>query len=92
MSLILQGPGPSTRNTRNTRRPQYNEDSEDESLNRPKRHQNGQRHHTRAGRQDSQSFSDNDDDDDDYEENSVSVSSRGRVRKISAKARGLFRE
>ncbi|XP_055848126.1 bromodomain and WD repeat-containing protein 3 [Episyrphus balteatus] len=84
-----------SRNTRNQKRPRYNEESDDTADSRmrrrvPLRHSNGNTVAPPAA-----AAADSNDDeqvDSDNNEAVVSVSSRGRVRKISAKARGIFRD
>lgn len=80
-----------SRNTRNQKRPRYNEESDDTADIRmrrrvPLRHANGNVAITPAAESNEERF------DSDNNEALVSVSSRGRVRKISAKARGIFRD
>ncbi|XP_055904407.1 bromodomain and WD repeat-containing protein 3 [Eupeodes corollae] len=79
-----------SRSTRNQKRPRYNEESDDTADNRmrrrvPLRHANGNMVATATESNEEQTDTDNN-------EALVSVSSRGRVRKISAKARGIFRD
>lgn len=92
-------PSTSSRSTRALKRQYYNEDSDDESNNgnnpsAKRRLQSsnetpirGSQTNATATITTSQFESDNSDD-----ELPLSVSSRGRIRKITAKARGLFRE
>ncbi|XP_017020203.1 bromodomain and WD repeat-containing protein 3 [Drosophila kikkawai] len=92
---------------RNQKRPRYNEESEEEEAtarfsHRSKRLRNGDAHASSQERSRSADHGQAAEDDDDEEEEGgssgdsddqrVSVSSRGRVRKISAKARGMFKE
>lgn len=74
-----------TRSSRNMKRPHYNEDSENEDGGIGRR---SKRRHVSPQIQEN----DENDSSDNEEEALVSVSSRGRLRKISAKARGLFKE
>lgn len=95
----LPGPSTSSRSTRAIKRQYYNEDTDDENSNghnqsAKKRLQSsndtplrGVQTNATATITTSQFESDNSED-----ELPLSVSSRGRIRKITAKARGLFRE
>ncbi|XP_017846752.1 bromodomain and WD repeat-containing protein 3 isoform X2 [Drosophila busckii] len=91
------------RNGRNQKRPRYNEESDEEdvppaySQQQRKRLRNGDMHAagSNSSQEEDQPTGDSTDansDDDDDDEQLVSVSSRGRVRKISAKARGIFKD
>lgn len=80
-------PPTATRASRTQKRPHYNEDS-DESLN--DLYANNSRH-IRGGHPSKRRHVDDTSSEDDGEPE-ISVSSRGRVRKISSKVRGYFRE
>ncbi|XP_068153954.1 bromodomain and WD repeat-containing protein 3 [Drosophila tropicalis] len=93
----------SNRRGRNQKRPRYNEQSDDDEQQQQqqlprKRMRNGngsQEHDTRESRPRSTGWEEDDNGHSstvDSDEQLVSVSSRGRVRKISAKARGIFKE
>lgn len=95
----LAGPSTSSRSTRTQKRPYYNEETDEENCvtnnqSRKRRlqtssdsHRDVQTTNDTAIITTSQIESDNSED-----EQPLSVSSRGRIRKITAKARGLFRE
>lgn len=78
-------PPTATRVSRTQKRPHYNEDS-DESIN-----DQYNSHHIRGGHPSKKRHVDDTSSEDDGEPE-ISVSSRGRVRKISSKVRGYFRE
>lgn len=80
-------PPTATRVSRTQKRPHYNEDS-DESIND---HYSNISHHIRGGQPSKRRHVDDSSSEDDGEPE-ISVSSRGRVRKISSKVRGYFRE
>ncbi|XP_070137756.1 bromodomain and WD repeat-containing protein 3 isoform X1 [Drosophila bipectinata] len=92
------------RSGRNQKRPRYNEESEEEEDAGPyrrKRVRNGNAHASSQERSQPEPEPEEEEEDDDegdssvdsdYSEQKVSVSSRGRVRKISAKARSIFKE
>ncbi|KAH8278786.1 hypothetical protein KR018_009477, partial [Drosophila ironensis] len=96
--------GGSQRSGRNQKRPRYNEESDEEDEVGPvrsKRIRNGNAHGSSQERSHTEHDEDEDEEDGDGGDSSadseesgrkVSVSSRGRVRKISAKARGIFKE
>ncbi|CAO1416510.1 unnamed protein product [Diamesa serratosioi] len=96
-----QAPGPSAgRTTRNMKRPHYNEDTDEEKKDSGRKQLKKRQlssplpppapllHPPAAHDSDDENNSDGESE----EDNMPSVSSRGRVRKISAKARGLFKE
>lgn len=94
----LPGPSTSSRSTRAIKRQYYNEDTDEENSNEPNQSSKrrlqstdtplrGVQTNATATITTSQFESDNSED-----ELPLSVSSRGRIRKITAKARGLFRE
>lgn len=80
-------PPTATRVSRTQKRPHYNEDS-DESMND---HYSNNSHHIRGSHPPKRRHIDDTSSEDDGEPE-ISVSSRGRVRKISSKVRGYFRE
>lgn len=80
-------PPTSTRVSRTQKRPRYNEES-DESLNDL---YSNNSHHIRGAHPSKRRHGDDTSSEDDGEPE-ISVSSRGRVRKISSKVRGYFRE
>eukprot|EP00099_Drosophila_melanogaster_P028842 NP_732982.1 BRWD3 [Drosophila melanogaster] len=93
--------GGNQRAGRNQKRPRYNEQSEEEEAaagysHRSKRIRNGDAHASSQERSQASTERDQEEEEDgtsvDSEEQQVNVSSRGRVRKPSAKARGIFKE
>lgn len=105
---VVQSPNVtmSARSARSQKRPYYNEDSDD-SINNQQPQGNYQKTpnsslsihsskrrmlSTRIDYNEDDTNSENSDGDDADDEKQVSVSSRGRVRKISSKVRGYFRE
>ncbi|KAH8382855.1 hypothetical protein KR009_005611, partial [Drosophila setifemur] len=92
----------SQRGGRNQKRPRYNEESEEEegdaaAPHRNKKIRNGNGNAHASSQERSQPEQEHEDGDSSVEDSDdsgqkVSVSSRGRVRKISAKARGIFKE
>ncbi|KAJ6635022.1 Bromodomain and WD repeat-containing protein 1 [Pseudolycoriella hygida] len=81
----LPGPSTSSRSTRALKRQYYNEDTDEET-------NNGQTQSAKRRLQTSNDTPQTNESDNSDDELPLSVSSRGRIRKITAKARGLFRE
>ncbi|XP_039492291.1 bromodomain and WD repeat-containing protein 3 [Drosophila santomea] len=93
--------GGNQRAGRNQKRPRYNEQSEEEEAaagysHRRKRMRNGDAHASSQERSQASTERDQEEDEEgssvDSDDQRVNVSSRGRVRKPSAKARGIFKE
>ncbi|EDV53876.1 bromodomain and WD repeat-containing protein 3 [Drosophila erecta] len=93
--------GGNQRTGRNQKRPRYNEQSEEEEAaagysHRSKRIRNGDAHASSQERSEASTERDQAEDEEgtsvDSDDQRANVSSRGRVRKPSAKARGIFKE
>lgn len=82
--------GPSTRNTRSLKRPHYNESQDsDEEKNQRDTRRTKRRMVSNESESSNNDNVDNDDEEDEDEDGGPSVSQRGRIRKPTAKAKGL---